>query len=284
MLTVQAAQLAPSSSESPADNTRSLPTGGLTPGVERSPNVLQDCAHDITRGRKILDALLTEWEERIEANSTTRHALAGLNPELRRQLAALVFDTCTDLEILTDRKALLARAKRLSQEADRRRNMLHRKVTKVRTAMTELRDYAASLDSHIGEPFRRVAASCLEQIAPLYNNPAPQPGAPPSAAYWRQLHRDLSDSRRNRLTVGNPMQDNMVRLYWFFVDGCALKGDDAEVRTGLLRNHFWCGHVPRVQVTEKRDYPMPAGCGAVHSAVLRDSRVTRRVQRSKKRR
>ena len=283
-LTVQATQLAPSSSESRADNIRSLPTGGLTPGAERSPAALQDCARDITRGRKILDALLTEWEGRIEANSRTRRALAGLKPELRRQLAALVFDTYTDLEIFADRKMFLARAKRLGQEADRRRRMLHRKVARAKEAVTDLRDYAASLDPQIGEPFRRVAAACLERSAPLYSNPSPQPGGPPSAAYWRNLHRDLSDDRRNPLTIGNPIQDNMVRLYWFFVDGCALKGDDAEVRTGLLRNRFWRGHAPSVKVIKKHAYPISAGCGAVHSAVLRDSRLTRRVQQSKKHR
>ena len=277
MIEVQAATLVPQGQERPslASTMTQPPTGGLAPWAERYPDALNDGAAQVLRGKRIFEELILGWRSRIESEPTLARACSGLSDDLRDQLAAFAFDTCDDLESYAQRKGTLTRTKTLSTEADRRGRMLARKARHASKVLVDLRDYATTVDPQISASYRRIAAQCIEQLAPYFNGPSQ------SATYFRELHGGLIANSASHRTSREPVQDNMVRLYWFFVHACGVTGDEAEVRTGLIRNAFWQPLARPVTVRLEYDGCESLGCNAVHSAVLRAARTSSKVHLQK---
>jgi hypothetical protein len=206
-----------------------------------------------------VDQETAKWDERLQQE--TPRVLEKLAPELHSQLAALVHDTLIDSEIYDERRQKMRRIKRVGDQADRRNRMLDQKTRTARTALTKLRDYAAGLDPALGDPYKRASTYCLNELDRL--NPAI------AGAHFREQYARLQ-AGENHPVPDNPLSENMVKLYWFFKEGCGLTGDEAEVRTGLIRNAFWKDCEP-VDVRTHYADGESSGCMAVRDAVRRDA-------------
>src|SRR5262249_49480141 len=243
------------------------PSGGMTPGAARSSDALGEVAQMIMRGKEVLDELIADWEGKISAEATTESVLAGLSSAQRQQLAALVCETCDALEIYMGRKRMIARLGKLSKEADRRRHMLVQKAKHAKKSSVALRDYARQLDPVIGAAYVATANRCLQELEPLCRQPTDFSGTRFSESHYRELRSGLLDAPHP--VPDDPTQFNMVRLYWFFRHGCAVTGDESEVRTGLIRNAFWKEWIKPVDVRRAYNSGESAGCAAVHIAIHR---------------
>jgi len=81
---------------------------------------------------------LAKWEDRIASHSSAKQVLDGLDPDLRKQLAALLVDADADLEMYG--KKLSRPSKTFAKEAQRRKRMLQRKRDKILVALMQRKD------------------------------------------------------------------------------------------------------------------------------------------------
>ena len=213
--------------------------------------------------------LFAEWESRIAANQEAGVCLDGLDEEPRKQLAALMIDIVSDLEMraATDRSSQWKR--QLRKEASTRIRMLNRKLAYAQQAVQKLINYAevsdneTSFDSPIykarrllGQPYMVAASNALRDLDIKH--------LPDAQHHIEIACESLSDGHEDVEVFG------MVRLYWFFRHGCDLPGNEAEVRVARLRNAFWSSYgVKNITYRAKYDGIDSQGCEGVHITVSR---------------
>ena len=177
-------------------------------------------------GLEAFTGILREWETRIALCQEARHALEGLDDELRKQLAALLLDIHCDFEEYGSGKAKFPKRRKLGLQAASRHRMVERKLAKIRAALGDLRSYVADLDRSHGLGY-------LCDIADAHLKRLPAHVEPPTVGPLGWMLTDDTvepwDSKRN-----DPTTAGMVRVYWFFRNGCNLSGDESEVRTALI--------------------------------------------------
>jgi hypothetical protein len=196
---------------------------------------------------------LGTWEHRIESDSKARRALADLEPELRKQLAAFCVDVISELEMHA--KKVSRPPKTFAAEAKRRARMLKRKRERVRRELKNLLRYASSLDRLLAGDDEEVARRCLEILGGIRD--------------YSQI-QTLEALRGPHPVPDDPIVRGMVDLYWFFRQYCKLTGDEAEVRVAILRNAFWTEYgASRVEYLPAYRTGESQGCSAVHEAVRR---------------
>ncbi len=229
---------------------------------------------------------LSEWERRIAEHSEAGRVLDGLDFEQRRQLSALMIDVITDIQDYVDRVPHHKRLRKAASEKPRRERMLNRKLGKAHQAIDRLiesgdgdkvgparlwlarvadaqktvedaRQYYAALDpllrssGIVGDTLALPSVE-LPDVAGLLKNPVLHP------------------------IPENPIAFCMVRLYWFFRQGCGLTGNRSEVLVALLRNSFWSEYgISPVKFRPKYDPDSveSAGCPSVIEAVRRYPRM-----------
>ena len=229
------------------------------------PNDLSEIVPEA--GEKAVAKLLADSEVSIAQNTETAPCLHGLDAEQRRQLAALMCDILSELETRPAIDGTARWASQLRKIAEARINALNKKVEKATRAIEELRSYALDLDG--GDIRDDALHTAKTQLGFPYLNAANRSLCALNPKFFPTALEQIESVKANEKSVGIETY-GMVRLYWFFRHGCGKTGDDAEVRTGMLRNAFWT-KVGSDPVPLRRVYrgAESQGCGAVHSAVIR---------------
>lgn len=211
---------------------------------------------------EVLYRELARAESRVLGHPEARHALDGLDDRQRKELAALFSDSIYSLQTYRSHRRSGKRARKLAQEAKRRTRMLTRKLLKARSALEDLRQYAAGLDVVLGWDHVRTAKTCLETLEKLKEDADPE--------FCQSMKGEYPE-------LEDPVALGTVQLYWFFRHGCSLSGDEAEVRVARIRNAFWTEHgVPEVPYRPEYQTGESKGCDAVHVAILRFNQGTSR--------
>lgn len=194
----------------------------------------------------------------------TPEAVADLTAEQRIQLAALAEDCEVGIKCYNLIKPINDAQKKIAREGERRVKMLRRKLMKVLHGLEDLKDYARQMDSQYGfEELPTRVGLCLLALKQFKS----AQGLADEFAWCREQGED---PRKSPTLAINPTTRCMVKLYWFFRDGCSLSGDESEVRVAMIRNSFWMelgvepiDYVPAYNIEENK------GCTAVRLAVAR---------------
>ena len=206
-----------------------------------------------------------EWESKI-AHSDASRCLHGLDTAQRTQLAALLLETREAFEIREHQNSGAALRRYLANEARRRHRMLRRKLARARKAVQELKDYAS--DSAFGRSGEKTVHEARQMLGHDYLCVASHALA---ALDGKRLSDDTDFHEYS--TAERAEGFGMVQLYWFFRHGCALSGDESEVRVGLIRTVFWTEYgVSKIPLRTKGQPEESKGCDAVRAAVMRLSR------------
>jgi hypothetical protein len=218
-------------------------------------------------GEKTATQLFTEWESRIAGSSEAAVCLEGLDAEQRKQLAALLLQTITDMEMRAADSRSSQWAQHVRREAPARLRELNRRLQKARRAVEELKAYAR--DSETGNPDDMLPHSARRLLGQTYELAADKAlkvlvmKCPPKAQEFAEIAGEHPTPERVEAL-------GMVQLYWFFRHGCNLSGDESEVRVARLRNAFWTEYgVSAVTYRAKYIVGQSQGCEAVHVAVRR---------------
>jgi hypothetical protein len=218
------------------------------------------------------------WKRRISNCNDTRRASDDLTAKQRAQLAALLVDIDSELYEHRDRAQWHKRLQKLDRQASRRQRMLIRKLKKTHQSFNQIVEYGRKpdtpkriLDAAINRA--RATHADLHQYrrgldSHLRKDHVFEGGLPcPSQVAFPDFGGLLKDPESHSNPV-RPVSWAMVRIYAFFVRGCGLSQDEAEVRVGLLRNAFWSRYgVARVEINARYRSAESAGCPAVKAAV-----------------
>jgi hypothetical protein len=208
-----------------------------------------------------------KWESRIGGSAEAAICLDGLCAEQRKQLAALLIQTITDMEMRSADSQSSQWARLVRRDAPARLRVLNEKLQKARRAVEELRvcakdSGAANLDDKsrhtarllLGLSYGLAADEALKALT-IKN--------PPNAQEFAAIANEHPTPERVEAF-------GMVQLYWFFRHGCGLSGDESEVRAARLRNAFWTEHsISRVRYRAEYVSGESKGCDTVHVAVTR---------------
>jgi hypothetical protein len=220
--------------------------------------------------RTPFDEQLSSWERRIAAHPEANLILKDLDNEQRKQLAALVLETVSDLDSYREQeeylKSLTQRARKLkSQRISKRKSgkllPLDEKVVEIRHALRELHK-TATLQGKAGADYAWFAAQGLQIKPPFESGPSAD-----------DLLRRREEIIKSPDYLESPETFCMVRLYWFFRTGCGQSGKESEIRTGLIRNYFWTEFgLKRVKIISRKIFrnrgnDISRGCSAVKLAV-----------------
>jgi hypothetical protein len=202
--------------------------------------------------KNLVEVEITDFEEELSKDPIARCVTERLGSHERKQLAALLLDTIQALKSYNAAGRSARRVKKLATEPWRVRT-LNKKIAKAQAAMQELSDYARPLDIQL---VSLVADACLKKLSVLLTGDrAPE--------FYESIEVMYPTPR-------DPVGRGMVQLYWFFRQGCGLKGRESEVRVGWIRNAFWKKYgVDEVPVRSVYETGDSRGCGAVRSAVRR---------------
>lgn len=222
---------------------------------------------------------LVKWGAKIFQIRGGRLTLKGLNPDSRRQLAALVVDIVADFEDCLEIAPWRAVLKMVNLRGHRWELQLKRKVAKIKAALEDLRNRADRVDDRLTEEYLRFG-----EERPRARNSTPVKGLLASA--FSHAAEDCLNilaqvgrtSRASALTSGrifHPALENlatlgMVKLYWFFHYGCGLSAGESEVRVARIRNALWGKFgVPKVSYRAAYGTVESKGCDAVRIAISR---------------
>lgn len=218
-------------------------------------------------GERTADRLFEEYEAGIAGNADTANCLMGLDAVQRRQLAALMLEIESELEIRPTIDHTAKWASQLRREAEARIRTLNRKVEKARRAIEELKEYA--LDSDTVDTRKDSLHTARKMLGFPYMNAINKALSALEVRFFPNAQEQIELVENYEAPEG-PEAFGMVRLYWFLRYGCSINGDEAEVRTALLRNAFWTKHsVCAVKYRAEYIVGQSRGCEAVHVAVWR---------------
>jgi len=233
--------------------------------------------------------------------SREKEIVAGLDGDQLDQLAALFYDTTRMVEVYYDPASgrssragsiekrhvyeqtglrhRVPRYRKVAREAERREKQLISRLRNLRDAAQNLLNYAGydgkplsdkhpsygnltgTLDPlHGALPYAVIAAKCLEIIGKSFKDL----DTVRTSTEWT---RDLLHQYPNR--ISDPLSFCMIRLYWYLKE-CKLSSNEAEIRTGRIRNVFWHVYgVEPVEIRERSSNEESRGCNAVRIAVSR---------------
>ena len=235
----------------------------LQPTTSSGAKVIEESyAGMIEEGRRSHEQRLSEWERKIEQHPEGRLVLDGLDAKQRKQLSALLVDTCRDLQTYASYRAERRRATGIANEADRRQKMLDRKLRHASKALQDLSRYARKLDRVLGARYEQAAEDCLKTLRDLRPLQPPDTGA--------KYRNALTGLKLYHPCPEDPNSSAMAEFFWFFRHECQLPANEAEVRTAKIRNAFWTEWVPKVKFNPEDQYPGKSkGCSAVRQAIRR---------------
>ena len=222
--------------------------------------------------------ILADWDAKISEQAP--EVTEGLDDEERQQLAALVLDSMVELEMQvrdsSDSKwtqSYLRFGEGWQRKLDRKAEAVRKAAESWRKEATEQSNYKIAMgeisaDGSLDKlEYRRTrfiahpdAAAAEQVLATLKTRRGGYP-SPDQQATWREVIA----SRKRR----NPASQYMVRFYWFFLHECGCTSADAEVRTAVIRNHFWKNFAPAVKYTATYTGEQTKGCSSVRLAVSR---------------
>lgn len=214
-----------------------------------------------------IERTLADWEVRL---SEERRLVQDLDQDQIRELAALVCDTVNDFEAYATRRAYLSRLLELAATETRHAQKINRLLDRAKSAMNELADYAPELarDVPAGYPSIQNARKGLEEV-PMFRG-----GERFAAAHAELVGQNEDDPAAMDPTEDNPAAEDptqfaMVKVFALLRRGFGLSANEAEARTGLIRNRFWTAWAKPVDLRLEWKDGSSIGCEAVHAAVLR---------------
>gem|GEM_PF-4287958 len=207
-------------------------------------------------GKRCFEKRISGWMGRLRTE--TPIIVEDLNSQLLFQLAALIIDCIEDLEF---RKHYSEEQKRLTQAKKQPRAKLDAKFQAACSGLENLLNYVRPLHPYHGviDP-STIVKECLERLRACKFAPRP-------TQQWGLLREGLANIMPN---TDHQRSLDLVYLYWFFRHGCNLTNDDAECRTGTIRNIYltkW--GAKKVNVLERHTGSQSRGCKSVERAVSR---------------
>ena len=214
--------------------------------------------------------LFAEWKSRIRENTETAVCLEGLSGELRQQLSALMVDIASTFEMRTAVNHSSTFYKHIIKEARVRERMLNRKLKKVRLAIKELKEYAEDSGKRSGVGANDAQHRARRYLGTTYYFAADETLKALDARGHNSAKHHIETAKEFLAPWDQEEVYGMVRLYWFFRHGCALPGNEAEVRVARLRNAFWSSYgAKNITYRAKYDGIDSQGCEGVHITVSR---------------
>jgi hypothetical protein len=218
---------------------------------------------------------LRKWDFAIESDMP--QVLRDLSSDQRMQLAALLSDSMDRLEHYKrdyadrrwhkDRKRYGAAWQR---KLDRKAEIVRRDVERwMNEAVTPSRNALVGVrNTEVGE-MEIFKKRRVREIHPDINTASQILELLAKRQHYIPTEEDVRilDEVIASLTYKNPASMGMVMLYWFFRHECACSGDEAEVRTALIRNKYWKSFVPSVRYIPRYADAENKGCNAVRRAV-----------------
>jgi len=199
---------------------------------------------------------IAAWKKLIGQDPKAKIVLNNLTDDQKTQLAALVSDTVSDLEIFRNRRKSKEWFGKLVAGEKSWPSKLQFKYLDACQAVKHLSEYAAKRNS-ISSEYQRRAAAALEVLCPSH---------PPD----KRTLKEASVYKELAAITNDPKNEEMVHLYSFFRSECNLSGHEAEVRTALIRNAFWTQlDISKVNCRESYQAGESWGCDAVKQAVRR---------------
>ena len=186
-------------------------------------------------GERTTERLFAEYEASITGNAGTAKCLKRLDAVQRRQLAALMLEIESELETRPTIDRTARWANQLRKEAKVRIRMLNRKIEKARRAIEELKIYA--LDSGTADTREDSLHTARAMLGFPYLNAVNKALSALDVKFFPNAQEQI-ELVENYVAPEGSETRGMVSLYWFFRYGCSIPGDEAEVRTALLRNAF----------------------------------------------
>jgi hypothetical protein len=215
---------------------------------------------------QIASRVFTEWESRIARTAETSVCLNGLNAEQRKQLAALLIQTITEIEMHAPEKRSSQWARCLRREAPARLHGLNRRLQKAQQAVEELQAYAQ--DSKADKTDNEAQHLARQLVGQIYGIVADKALKALTMKSLPKVGQFIGIADEHPIAK-RVEAFGMVQLYWFFRHECDLTGDESEVRVARLRNAFWNEYdVSEVPYRKKSHVTESRGCGAVHTAVV----------------
>jgi hypothetical protein len=199
---------------------------------------------------------LSRGERLITDSEHAHRILDGLNPKQRGELAGLILDITEALDAYTRHLRSARIAQGLFGSAERRMRMLSRKVSKIRSDLKRLQQYAAALNPLLGMEYSHAAQRCLAILEKLKNDTS-------AGEFCRSFRSEYP-------TVENPWHLGLVELYWFYRHECRRSGHESEVRTAIIANEVLPNPRSRklTYISKYRDAESQ-GCSAVRLSVSR---------------
>jgi hypothetical protein len=213
---------------------------------------------------------VASWESKITAWKRARRVLKGLTSEERQQLAALLSDSELSLHEYPKRKQLKRMLQSLVKAGPAQARKLKRKLHKFTQAAEDYRNYSTEIHPWLRPGSAQPAGRILAAARGGLKNAAPEAARNDSLDGLNKLAKAPSFRKEVDLLAENPLEREMVMLYWFFKRECMLLAGESEVRVAMIRNSFWAKFgIEKVVYRSKYSGFESAGCDAVRRAVLR---------------
>jgi hypothetical protein len=213
---------------------------------------------------------VSSWESKITAWNGARRVLEGLTSAERQQLAALLSDSELSFHEYPRLKQLKRELQSLVKTAPAQARKLKRKLHKFTRAAEDYRNYSTQIHPWLRPGSAQQAGRILAAARGALKNTAPEAARNNSLDGLNKLAKAPSFRKEVDLLAGNPLEPEMVMLYWFFRHECKLPVGESEVRTAMIRNSFWAKFgIKKVVFRSKYSGDESIGCEAVRKAVER---------------
>lgn len=209
-------------------------------------------------------------ERKLAALKASRRVLTKLNSGQRQQLAALVSDSILSIIEYPKKMRLKRELQSLVKTAPAQVRKSKRKLHKIIQDAEDNRNYTRHIHPWLRPGRTQRAERILAAARGTLENSRPEAARNDSHDALNKLAEGPSFRKEIDRLAQNPLEFEMVKLYWFFRHECKLPIGESEVRVAMIRNSFWTElGIEQVHFCDEYRGDEPIGCDAVRKAVER---------------